>query len=335
MPAEGPRYIVPAMVTRRHLLIGAGTVAGAALTRPLAEILARAPQPTTSVSFSVPAGACDSHACVIAEPAQFPYASSRSYTPESASIAEMRALHRALHIERVVLVQPSVYGTDNACTIDAVRQFGASARAVVVLDDHASGADLDEMGRKGVCGITSSEGGGRAEDAAGMRQRFRAAVERIKGRGWHLEFHGRLADIDAIKDDIIASPVPVLLFDHFGGARPSVGVSQPGFDTLVGLLRDGKAWVDLSAPERVSKQAPDFPDMAAVAKAFLAANPRQIVWGTGWPHPERVAGHAATDVVPLSQVDDGHSLNLLGRWATTADERRLILSENPARLFGF
>jgi len=329
------------MLTRRDVIIGAGMVGGAAWARPIATALAAAPagltapQPTTAVSFTVPAGACDSHTCVIGDPAQFPYAASRGYTPEGASIAEMLALHRTLHIERVVIVQPSVYGTDNACTIDAVRQFGARARGVVVLADNASHGDLDDMHRKGVCGITSAESGGRAEDAAGMRQRFRAAVDRIKDFGWHLEFHGRLADIDAIKDDIIASPVPVLLFDHFGGARPAPGVNQPGFNTLLGLLRDGKAYVDLSAPERVSKQGPDFPDLAPIATAFIAANPRQIVWGTGWPHPERVPGLGPTDIAPLAQVDDGHSLNVLGRFATTDEQRRLILSENPARLFGF
>lgn len=329
------------MLTRRDVIIGAGMLGGAALARPMATALAAAPagltapQPTTPVSFAVPAGACDSHACVIGDPAQFPYAASRSYTPDRASIDEMRALHRTLHIQRVVIVQPSVYGTDNACTIDAVRQFGASARGVVVLADSASRADLDDMRRRGVCGITSAPGGDRSEDAAAMRQRFRAAVDRIKNLGWHLEFHGRLADIDAIRDDIISSPVPVLLFDHFGGARAGLGVSQPGFDTLLGLLRDGKAYVDLSAPERVSKQGPDFPDLAPVAKAFIAANPRQIVWGTGWPHPERVPGLKPTDIAPLAQVDDGHSLNVLGQFATTDEQRRLILSENPARLFGF
>jgi predicted TIM-barrel fold metal-dependent hydrolase len=329
------------MLTRRDVIIGAGIVGGAALARPFARALAaapaspRAPQPATPVNFTVPPGACDSHTCVIGDPNAFPPAPSRSYTPEGASIEEMRALHRALHIERVVLVQPSVYGTDNACTLDAVRQFGARARGVVVLADNVSSAGLDDLQRRGACGVTSAAEGGQPEDAAGMRQRFRAAVDRIKGRGWHLEFHGRLADIDAIKADIIASPVPVLLFDHFGGARPALGLGQPGLDTLLGLLRDGKAYVDLSAPERISKQRPDFPDVAPFATAFIAANPRQIVWGTGWPHPERAPGLGPTDIAPLDQVDDGHALNLLGEFATTDEQRRLILSENPARLFGF
>jgi predicted TIM-barrel fold metal-dependent hydrolase len=328
-------------LTRRDVIIGAGIVGGAALARPIVSLLAgspgspRAPQPTTAVNFAVPAGACDSHTCVIGDPAKFPPAPSRSYTPEGASIEEMRALHRALHIERVVLVQPSVYGTDNSCTLDAVRQFGARARGVVVLADSVTSGGLDDLQRKGACGITSAADGGPAEDAAAMRQRFKAAVDRIKGRGWHLEFHGRLADIDAIKADIVASPVPVLLFDHFGGARPALGVGQPGFDTLLGLLREGKAYVDLSAPERISKQGPDYPDVAPFAKAFIAANPRQIVWGTGWPHPERAPGLGPTDIAPLDQVDDGSALNLLGRFATTDEQRRLILSENPARLFGF
>ena len=95
-----------------------------------------ASQPVTPVNFDVPPGACDCHTHIFGDPARFPFVPGRTYTPEPASVDEVRALHRALHTSRVVIVQPSVYGTDNACTLDAVSQLGSGARGVAVIDDN-------------------------------------------------------------------------------------------------------------------------------------------------------------------------------------------------------
>src|SRR5580765_5014216 len=122
------------MLSRRDLLVGA--VSGAAVfARRAAVLRAAASQPATPVAFDIPPGACDCHTHIFGDARRFPFAADRVYTPEPASIAEMRALHRSLHMDRVVIVQPSVYGTDNACTLDASGQLGSRARAVVVIDD--------------------------------------------------------------------------------------------------------------------------------------------------------------------------------------------------------
>jgi predicted TIM-barrel fold metal-dependent hydrolase len=302
------------------------------LASPLTNALATAAQPMTPVAFDVPAGACDSHACIIGDPAQFPFSASRGYTPETASLAEMRAMHRALHVERVVIVQPSFYGTDNSCTLDSVRQLGRRARGVALLNDKASGEELDELRRGGICGIICASGAG--SDPAEVRRRFKDTVERAKGRRWHIEFHGRLAEIEAIQNEVMESPVPVL-FDHFGGAQPALGVGQPGFDTLLRLVRGGKAYVDVSAPYRVSKQAPAYPDVAPIARAIIEANPERITWGTGWPHPAQEPGRGVTEITPLYRIDDGKNLNLLATWTSGAAQLKLALVENPARLYGF
>ena len=125
---------------------------GAAALLPKS-LWAGASQPSTPVSFAVPAGACDCHTHIFGDPRRFPLWSGRTYTPESASVKEMRALHRALHTERVVIVNPSIYGTDNSCTLDAVKQLGPGARAIAVIDEKTSDARLDEMARGGVRGI--------------------------------------------------------------------------------------------------------------------------------------------------------------------------------------
>ena len=136
--------------------------------------------------------------------------------------------------------------------------------------------------------------------------------------------------------EFAAAPVP-LVFDHFGGAQAARGIDQPGFAALLALVSSGKAYVKISGAYRVSRLAPDYADAAPLARALIAANPERIVWGTDWPHPdaERLPGRAATDVTPFYPIDDGLLLNQLPLWAPDPAIRKLILVDNPARLYGF
>jgi len=293
-----------------------------------------AAQPSTPVNFDVPAGACDCHTHIHADPAKFPFFPGRVYTPELASPAEMAALHKALHVERVVIVTPSVYGADNSATQFGMMARGATARGVAVIDDETSESDLDAMQKAGFGGIRLNLATGGVSDPGIGRARFQAAVERMKARGWHVQLFTSLAMISAIKDLVATSPVPVV-FDHFGGARAAAGVDQPGFADLLELARSGKAYVKISGAYRASKLAPDYPDAAPLARALIVANADRIVWGTDWPHPDSVTGRKNTDVTPLLQIDDGRLLNQLPVWAPDAATRKKILVDNPARLYGF
>jgi predicted TIM-barrel fold metal-dependent hydrolase len=299
-------------------------------------VFAAASQPSTPVSFKVPGGACDCHTHFFGDPQRFPLSPARTYTPESASVTEMKALHRALHIQRVVIVQPSIYGTDNSCTLDGIRQYGSHARGIAVIDDKMTEAALDDMHRAGIRGIRLNLATAGPTDPAVGRQRLQAAVERIKSRKWHIQIFTQLSVIAAVKDQVMAAPVPIV-FDHFGGAQASLGARQPGFDVLLELVRTGKTYVKISAAYRSSTQGPDYTDVAPLAQALIAANPRRILWGTDWPHPDtsQVAGRKATDIAPLYQIDDGRVLSQLAIWAPDAAQRKLILVENPAKLYGF
>ncbi len=324
------------MLSRREVLFG-GMTGGALLLRRTLAVMAKAPQPRTKINFEAPTGACDCHVHVFGDPQRFAFSPTRVYTPETASLDELRALHVALHIGRVVVVQPSVYGTDNACTIDAIRQLGNRARGVAVIDDKTPDAALDEMGRVGVRGIRLNLATAGITDPAAARQRFRAAAERVKTRNWHIQFNTELRMIGAMNDALVASPVP-LVFDHFGGAIAAQGVQQPGFDALVKLVKNGKAYVKISASgDGMSTRGPGYADVAPFAKMLIAANPQRVLWGTNWPHPDsaRVPGRKNTDIAPLQQTDDGRIMNLLQTWAPDSVTRRMILVENPARLYGF
>jgi predicted TIM-barrel fold metal-dependent hydrolase len=321
------------MLTRRSVLL---TSIAAGMTMQNRNALADPSQPATPVNFDVPAGACDCHTHIHGDPAKFPFFSGRVYTPEPASPEEMAALHKALHIARVVIVTPSVYGTDNSATLFGMKARGATARGVAVIDDKTPEADLDTMNQLGIRGIRLNLATGGVNDPSVGRPRFQAAVERVKNRNWHVQLFTSLSMISAIKDLVTASPVPVV-FDHFGGAQAELGPEQPGFSDLVELVKSGKAYVKISGAYRASKLAPDFPDVIPLAKALIAANSDRIVWGTDWPHPDSVTppGKKPTDVTPLFQIDDGRLLNQLPVWAPEAAIRKKILVDNPTRLYGF
>ena len=321
------------MLTRRSILL-ASIAAG--VTMQGRDVSAKASQPSTPVNFDVPAGACDCHTHIHADPEKFPFYAGRVYTPEPASPEEMSALHKALHIERVVIVTPSVYGPDNSATLFGIKARGATARGVAVIDDKTAESDLDTLQQAGFRGIRLNLATGGVNDPNVARQRFQAAVDRMKARGWHVQLFTSLAVISAIKDLVASAPVPVV-FDHFGGAQAALGVDQPGFADLLELVRSGKAYVKISGAYRASKLAPDYPDAAPLSRALIAANAERIVWGTDWPHPDSVTppDRKITDVTPLFQIDDGRLFNQLPVWAPDEAVRRKILVDNPARLYGF
>lgn len=320
------------MLSRREVLAMAPLASAAALRRSIG-FPQGASQPSTPVSFAVLPGACDCHTHVFGDPQRFPFASGRTYTPEQASVAEMRKLHSALHTTRLVIVQPSVYGTDNACTLDAIKQLAPNARGIAVVDEQISDGRLDEMDHAGIRGIRINLATVGQTDPDLGRRRLTAAIARIGKRKWHVQMYTQLSVIEAMQKEIAASPVPVV-FDHFGGAQASGGTSQRGFDVLLDLIRSGRAYVKVSAPYRGSTAAPDFADMGPLAKALIGANVNRVLWGTDWPHPDTTPGRPATEISPLRQIDDGRVFNQFATW-TTPTQRKAILVGNPAELYRF
>ncbi len=297
---------------------------------------AKASQPASEVSFAVPSDACDCHTHIYGDPSKFPLAPGRVYTPETALPEEMTALHRAVHIERVVIVTPSVYGTNNSATLYGMSARGKNARGVAVIDDRTTENELDAMDRAGVCGIRINSATAGTNDPDLVARRFRTAADRLKRRNWHIQLYTTLAVISAIRDLVKTSPVPVV-FDHFGGAQASLGLTQPGFGDLLELVRSGQAYVKISGAYRASTRGPDYPDAAPFAQALMAANPDRILWGSDWPHPNTAGSTArrADGITPFLQVDDAHLLSLLAVWAPDAALRKKILVDNPARLYRF
>jgi predicted TIM-barrel fold metal-dependent hydrolase len=289
--------------------------------------------PSTKVSFAVPPGATDC-AVHVFEPKRFPYGLARTYTPEPATIAELRRFLQALGLERVVVVQATPYGTDNACVIASLRELGNRARGVATIDETTTAASLDEMHRAGVRGVRLSLNA--TADAAAARRRLRATVDQLRSRkNWSLQISANAATYEVLRDELMALPLP-LVVDHFGQVQVGKGVSQPGFSTILELVKSGKAYVKFSNADTLA-QRPDLSDLAPFASALLEANPRRIVWGTAWPHPTAgaVEGRKSTDLALHRQVDDGRVMNMLPVWVPDASMRNAILVDNPARLYEF
>jgi predicted TIM-barrel fold metal-dependent hydrolase len=324
-------------LSRRRLLATAAACAGGVVA-PLRVLLgAKAAQPSTKIAFPVPPGACDCHVHIFGDPQRYAFFTGRTYTPEPASVAELRGCLDALHMDRVVIVQPSVYGTDNRCTVDAVRELGRRARGVAVINADTTERALDEMAAAGVRGLRLNLMQAGVSDPAAAIAAFTAAAARARPRNWHIQLNTSLRVIEAMQPQLQASPVPIV-FDHFGGANASSGVQQPGFAALVALVKSGTAYVKISgAADSVSKRAPDYPDVVPLARALVGANPQRILWGTNWPHPDSAPapGRKNTDIAPLVQTDDGRVLNLLKEWVPDETTRRAILVDNPVRLYGF
>lgn len=324
-----------------------GTVAPA-LFAPIERSFAKASQPSTRVNFEVPANACDCHAHIYGERRQFPLLADRDYTPDTSVPSEMTRLHRALHIKRVVIVNPRPFGTENSPTIWGIKLRGPNARGIALIDGNTRERELDRLEQLGFRGIRIDPRPFFPSNAAEGRGLFATSARRLTRLGWHLQLNVDLKTLVGLKDLVANSPVPVVI-DHFAYTRASLGLNQPGFADLVELVHRGSAYVKISAPYRCSDSAPDYLDMVPFAKTLISANPDRILWGSDWPHPATPArnrGDGASsgatsparpvgEVTPHLAVDDGRVLNQLQVWAPDPKLRHKILVDNPARLYRF
>ncbi|MEM1428125.1 MAG: amidohydrolase family protein [Pseudomonadota bacterium] len=286
------------------------------MTRPCLAPLPDATPPKQPL----PRGATDCHAHVIAPQAEHPFVANRSYTPPPSTLAAYRALHARLGIERAVIVQPSVHGTDNRVTLGAIAGYGPACRGIAVVEADCPMEDLRAMDACGIRGVRINmlfAGGIGLEDLEPL-------ARRIAGLGWHLQL---LIDGPTLADqEARLAPLPVhVVIDHMGHVQVREGLDQPGFRALRRLVSGGNSWVKLSGSYRMSHKRPGFEDVVPFAQALIAENPHRMVWRTDWPHP------AMQDFMP----DDGALVDALDTYVRTEAERTAILVDNPASLYGF
>lgn len=289
----------------------------------------------SGVGFALPPGACDCHVHVFGPVDRFPYWSARVYTPGAASVEDLIALHDHLGIQRVVIVQPSPYGTDNAVTLDALRRLGDRARGVAVIDPEISDAKLDAMDDAGVRGVRVNLATNGIDDPEAAWSLLSATAARVAPLGWHVQCFASLPLLSQLHDRLAKLPTTLVL-DHFAGARAALGPNQKGLAAVLDLLRRDRTYIKISGGYR-SSTLPNWDDAGEIARALIAARSDRVVWGTDWPHPggRRYEGEAIYQIEPFIKIDDGAALRRLRDWAGDVLRLRRILVDNPARLYGF
>jgi predicted TIM-barrel fold metal-dependent hydrolase len=255
---------------------------------------------------------------------RFPYLPKAAYIPQDASPEDYARMLRMIGCERAVLVQPSVYGTDNSAMIDALRSGVFAFRGVAVVDASIGNRGLEDMHAAGVravrINLASGTPGLTLADAPKL-------ASRIKPLGWHLQLYMDLRTIPDVEEKLGTLDID-LVIDHFGRVRADDGIGSPAFQTLLRLVKHDNVWAKLIGPYFVSDRAPNHRDVTPFARAVVAAAPERVVWGTDWPHP--AIAHLG---VPMP--NDGDLADMLLEWVPDEGQRRKVLVDNPARLYGF
>jgi predicted TIM-barrel fold metal-dependent hydrolase len=229
--------------------------------------------PHSKPHFVVPPGACDCHMHIFGPAERYPAAAARTYTPRLASLADYSKMAATIGLERVVFVQPSAYGTDNRCLLDAMKRVGPSARGVIGLDGTVSEAALHDMDRAGVRGVRLNLASRGFRDAQQIAAMIHATADRIGPLGWHIQLFTELTVIQALADTLKHAPVPVV-FDHMALADGRLGNTQAGLAALLGLVSAGHCWAKLSGCYRVSRNEPDFPDAGQIVRGSVSLGNR-------------------------------------------------------------
>lgn len=271
---------------------------------------------------ALPRDACDSHMHIF-DP-RFAASPHWKRRPPSATVSDYRALQRRLGTSRTVVVNPSTYGTDNACTLDALAQLGESARGVAVVDQDVTDEELDRLAGQRVCGlrvnfVTPQSWGA---TTAGMLDTLARKIERL---GWHVQVFVNAGQLVGLEPVLRRLPVP-LVIDHMALMDPADALESEAFAAARRLLDGGRTWIKLSGVYMRSREGePGYADAAAMGRALVRAAPQRLVWGSDWPHTTQPAG----------TVNDASLADVLAGWCDSAEVRNRILVGNPAELYGF
>jgi len=274
--------------------------------------------------LKAPPGSWDTHFHVYGPPQVFAYSEQRRYTPPTAPVEHWLNLANWLGIERGVMVQPSVHGTDTAITIDAIEKSDGRLRGMIRADARLSADEVRRLHAAGVRGL-------RFPFAAKVRgawdhDAFYRNITRVEPVSWviDLQLDGDMLERHA--ELIRKVPLPTVI-DGFGGVEPRDGLDQPAFRVLLDLLGEKHVWLKLIGADRHIREDTSYEDVVAMSRAVIAKAPDRMIWGTDWPHSE---------VWQLGRMtDDGKLLDMLLDFAPDEAVRNNILAANPQKLFGF
>jgi predicted TIM-barrel fold metal-dependent hydrolase len=288
------------------------------------------PDPNTRApGWTLPAGACDTHAHVFGPPDLFPYSETRRYTPPAAPIEHYINVQKITGLSRVVFCTPTAHGTDNRVILNAIAQLGDSARGIANIDPSYDDRALDALHEQGIRGARFHL----MDDRPGSQEFLTEHLPRLQRRDWILDLHVDPQDLVHHETYIRALPT-VTIIDHMARVRGADGIDQPAFRLLLDMLKDDRFWVKVCSLNKISavKDAHvagslAYMDMVPFAKAVIEAAPDRVLWGSDWPN--------SNIFTPGRVPNVGDLLDLFAVIAPDEAMRKRILVDNPARLFGF
>jgi predicted TIM-barrel fold metal-dependent hydrolase len=315
-------------ISRRRVLKGMGLAAlfaasEAKVSRANAQIAVPNSVGTDAPRLKAPANACDCHHHHIYDAARFSPTWSGGMFQPNGRVEEYRLLQKRIGTTRNVVVTPAPYIGDNRVTLDAIAKFGANARGVALLRPEVTDAELRTLTDGGIRGLRFSQVAPAATTTFDM---IEPLAKRVAAFGWHVQIYMAAERIAAAEELWDRFPTP-LVFDHLGHLPQPAGVNHPAFSVIRRLIDKNRAWVKMSGAYIDTKIGPPtYADATKVARAYVAAAPERIVWGSDWPHPNLGFNDKPSDAVLF---------DLLSEWAPNSAERHKILVENPETLYGF
>ena len=272
-----------------------------------------------------PRHSCDTHAHIMGPKARYNYSPARIYTPPDCLLTDYLHMLDILGLERAVLIQPSVYGTDNSAMLDAMKAANGRLRGVAVVADDVSDAELQNLNDAGVRGVRVNivDVKDRKPGTLPLKSLTQLA-KRIAPLGWHMEFLMHADEFPDLDRQFADFPVDIVL-GHLGYMTHGAPLEHPGFQALLRLMKAGKAWVKLTGPYRITTAPLPYSGTAAFAQALLEANRERVIWGTDWPHV----------MLKGAMPNDGALADVLFDWIPDPMLRQQVLARNPEKLYGF
>ena len=273
----------------------------------------------------LPARSCDTHAHIMGPKAKYEYSPARIYTPPDCLLADYLHMLDMLGVERAVLVQPSVYGTDNTVMLEAMKTAGNRLRGVAVVDEDISDDELKALDAAGVRGVRVNivDVKDRKPGTLPMDS-LRELGERIAPLGWHLELLMHADEFPDLDKTFADFPVDIVL-GHLGYLTQGAPLDHPGFQALLRLMKAGRAWVKLTGPYRITSERLPYSPTVPFAHALLEANRERVLWGTDWPHV----------MLKGLMPNDGELADVLAQWIPDMATRQQVLVRNPEKLYRF
>jgi predicted TIM-barrel fold metal-dependent hydrolase len=277
------------------------------------------PGPISKPVNRAPLGATDTHFHIFGSVERYPLSPRRLYNPCLSTVSEYLKLAQKVGIQRMVIVQASIYGTDNSCMIDAIEEFGFDcARGIAVVDETVQQKDIAFLHSKGIRGIRFNAITGITP--LELLPKIAALIEPF---GWHIQLWIKAERLLAISALIKDLPVDIVL-DHMAQVPLDRGLNDPLVSNVFRLQDTGRCWIKLTNYRSSTEPAP-YRDADEITVALIRNAPERSVWGSDWPH-------IYLEGRPMP--DAGVLFDNLYRWCDPYTAKK-ILVDNPVKLYGF